>query len=345
VQTEQRGGLSSTLRQVLLGLGIMGLLACVVVGSTVLTLEEGRVRRVAQPTATPTFWLAILPTSTLPPPPTTTNTPTSTATAMPTATTAAEEPTPVPPTATYTPPPTPTRAPTKPPLPTATRVCRVPAGWRVYVIRRGDTLSGLARFYRTTVQAIVDANCLSSYNIRAGDSLYLPAPPPTATPTATPRATVCQPAPPEGWVIYQVQATDTLYSLALARDTTVDRIRSVNCLTGPEPAAGDRIYLPPPPPTATPTWTYVPSTTPTASATSTVTPGTPTTEPTATQTIEPTATETATVEPTATLPPTPTEAATVEPTPTETATTVPIPTETPTVDPTPTYTPTPVPGN
>lgn len=76
---------------------------------------------------------------------------------------------------------------------------RPPASWRVYVVRKGDTLSDLAIRYGTTVPAIMSANCLASTTIYTGQRLYLPAQaiwwPPAPTPTPRPWPTLPPPTP------------------------------------------------------------------------------------------------------------------------------------------------------
>jgi LysM repeat protein len=58
-----------------------------------------------------------------------------------------------------------------PVLPTTT-----PGAQTLYVVRAGDTLFSIARRFGVTVQAIMVANNLTSYNIRAGQQLYIPPP-------------------------------------------------------------------------------------------------------------------------------------------------------------------------
>lgn len=55
----------------------------------------------------------------------------------------------------------------------STRTSSVP-GARVHLVRAGDTLSSIARRYRTTVQALRDANHLSAGRILAGQRLKIP---------------------------------------------------------------------------------------------------------------------------------------------------------------------------
>lgn len=143
-------------------------------------------------------------------------------------------------------------------------------------------------------------------------------PVPTATfiPTSTSTPILSgpgRPQPPAGntcgapmdWVIYWVQANDTLQSLAIRTNTSIYQLRQANCLTDERLYAGQRLYLP-----------FIPAPVPT-----------PMGPPTAT-TIPPTATI---IPPTATIvPPT----ATIIP-----PTVTPIPPDTPTPEPPPTPTP------
>lgn len=161
---------------------------------------------------------------------------------------------------------------------------------------------------------------------------------PTGTPlvivvtaTFTPRPSVSCGAP-TGWTIYTVQRYDTLYSISVRTGTTVNQLKTANCLTSATIYVGQRLYVPyypvstntPLPPTLMPTLTPTVSITATATITPTVTPtGLPTELPTNTP-----------------IPPT-----VISPISTPTPTNTPIPpTSTPTVAPTsvsPIPTPTP----
>jgi capsular polysaccharide biosynthesis protein len=68
---------------------------------------------------------------------------------------------------------------------------------------------------------------------------------------------------PRGWVAYEVQVADTLTSLAQRYDMSVAEIADANCLTRRVISAGQLLYFPPSPDTATP----VPSITATESVT------------------------------------------------------------------------------
>ncbi len=72
-----------------------------------------------------------------------------------------------------------------PPLPTSTIVaCGAPANWGSYTVVPGDTLYRISILYRVTVQQLMQANCLQTSNINAGQVLRVPRVP-TSTPAAT----------------------------------------------------------------------------------------------------------------------------------------------------------------
>jgi len=339
---------SDTIRQGAIGLSILAVLSCTILGSAVLTLREGAHQAALRPAQTPTLQPGLLPTQT----PATAATATPTPSTVPTWTAAATSTPPVVDEAhpTDTPPveTTPTETSTLPVTPTGTPMatpteaaaaatsaiaCGRPASWLVYVVQRGDTLSGLAQRHRTSVDAIVGANCLGTTTIYRGQRLYLPrgAAPPTYAPTR------CVPRPPPGWIRYAVQRGDTLYGLARRHRTTLTQVQRVNCLFSTAVYVGQRVYLPALPTTPTPTRTSIPTETPTVKPTKSPT---PTRRRTATPTDTPDPTETPT--PTYTVdPPTATPTYTPSPTdpPTATPTDTPVPKDTPVLK--PTWTPSP----
>ena len=64
--------------------------------------------------------------------------------------------------------------------------------WLVYIVQRGDTLSRLASATGSTVNELMQANCLMSDRIYIGQPLYVPRQPiPTPTATSTRPALVC----------------------------------------------------------------------------------------------------------------------------------------------------------
>jgi LysM repeat protein len=72
-----------------------------------------------------------------------------------------------------------------PPLPTSTVIpCGAPASWGSYTVAPGDTLYRISILYRVTVQQLMQANCLRTSNINAGQVLRVPRVP-TSTPAVT----------------------------------------------------------------------------------------------------------------------------------------------------------------
>ena len=113
------------------------------------------------------------------------------------------------------------------------------AGSLIHVVVEGDTLSGIAEHYGTTVEAITEANGLTDSVIWIGQELTIPeaapAPEPTATPAATPTATPT--ATPEGGgdggesTTYIVQDGDTATDIAAAFEVTLQALADANDLT------------------------------------------------------------------------------------------------------------------
>jgi hypothetical protein len=87
----------------------------------------------------------------------------------------------------------------------------------------------------------------------------------TEYPIESPSPTVCP--IPEGWEPYEMKTGDSLEALAGARLAVLDTVMSANCLIRPGAMPGSIIYLPPPPPTLTPTITFTPTITPTPTIT------------------------------------------------------------------------------
>ncbi len=240
------------------------------------------------------------------------------------------------------------------PSPTSTP-CPYPQGWQPYEVQVGETLALLVQAARTSIAALMKANCLVVAELHPGDIIYLP---PDAFVTPTPVMPRC--GPPPTWRIVYVQRGDTLYNLASRYATTVEAIRQANCLVDERIYIGQALYLPPvvvvpptatrtpwPSPTPSPTLTPTPeiTATPPLTPTETLSPTPPMTDtpiPTITDTPIPTVTPTPTLEPTEPIPVTATPTVTPLPptdTPTPPATEVPTPLP-PTETPAPSSTPT-----
>lgn len=86
----------------------------------------------------------------------------------------------------------PTATPTVTPTYTPISYTPTPA-FLVYVVEAGETLSGIARRYNTTVGAIMELNSLSADLLSIGQELHIPGRRPAATPTPTSTATTTPP--------------------------------------------------------------------------------------------------------------------------------------------------------
>ncbi len=110
---------------------------------------------------------------------------------------------------------------------TVARADSFQAASSVYTVRAGDTLTGIAQRFGTTIGALMSANGLTNPDrIYAGQQLTIPSGAPTTpTPPSTPSS-------------YTVRAGDTLTGIAQRFGTTIGALMSANGLTNP-----DRIYV------------------------------------------------------------------------------------------------------
>ncbi|NIN68187.1 MAG: LysM peptidoglycan-binding domain-containing protein [Anaerolineae bacterium] len=136
-----------------------------------------------------------------------------------------------------------------------------------YVVRRGDTLSGIAYRFGTTVNGLVSLNGLVNPNlIFAGQTLRVPG-----------QGAPSQPSQPAQTCVYVVKRGDNLTRIALAYRTTVWAIAIANNLANPSFIwVGQRLTIPGCSPSSSPTPTPRPTTPapgPTVSPTPTAKPG------------------------------------------------------------------------
>jgi membrane-bound lytic murein transglycosylase D len=106
-------------------------------------------------------------------------------------------------------------------------------------IQSGETLSGIAARYRTTVNELMHMNGLSSHRIRAGDYVYVPA--------AVTQASGKRPAfdPPAGFgAQHQIGPGETLSGIATRYRTSVQELMAANRLSSHRIRAGDYLYVP-----------------------------------------------------------------------------------------------------
>ena len=106
-----------------------------------------------------------------------------------------------------------------------------------YVVRPGDTLTSIARRYRTSVSAIVAANGMASADVplRVNQSLRIPSGVAAASPASRPVATVpaAKPAPAAAATgnSYTVKAGDTLYRISRQYGVSPTALMQANGLT------------------------------------------------------------------------------------------------------------------
>lgn len=99
-----------------------------------------------------------------------------------------------------------------------------------YVVQPGDNLSTIARRFNTTTTTLAQLNGIVNYNrILVGQRLQLP----TGTSAPNPVATPVPTATTQPTVNYTVQPGDSLYTIALRYNVTIQRLVEVNRIENP----------------------------------------------------------------------------------------------------------------
>ena len=107
-------------------------------------------------------------------------------------------------------------------------------------VRRGDTLSGIARKYKTSVRAISATNNINrSHTIIAGKVLKIP----SRTGRAKINAPASQPLSPGQTLTYIVRRGDNLWIIARKFGTTTKTIMAANKLSGTTLNIGQTLYI------------------------------------------------------------------------------------------------------
>jgi len=130
--------------------------------------------------------------------------------------------------------------------------------FRYHVVKKGDTLSVIARKYGVSVPDLTQANKISvKTSLRVGQELLVPMsgarmPPPSGTAVASnvaapstppsPRA-AAQTTPQANPAVYRVKRGDTLFSIATKFNVTVNDLKKWNKLTSTRLDVGQRLSL------------------------------------------------------------------------------------------------------
>lgn len=113
--------------------------------------------------------------------------------------------------------------------------CPAPEGWSAHLVQIGENLTILAEIVGVTPAEIVIANCLQG-DVHPGDTIFIP--PPSLGSNAC--------GPPANWVLYDIQAGDSLPLLAERFKVSEAALWHANCISESMTfQPGFRIYVPP----------------------------------------------------------------------------------------------------
>ncbi len=109
-------------------------------------------------------------------------------------------------------------------------------------VRKGDTLSGIAKRYRTSVKAISSCNNIKSHRIIAGKVLKIPTKNYAAGSYVASNSSKSK-IPPGKSITYKVRRGDNLWLIAKKFSTTTKQIMSQNKLSGTNLRIGQRLTI------------------------------------------------------------------------------------------------------
>jgi LysM repeat protein len=112
-----------------------------------------------------------------------------------------------------------------------------PAGWVRVTTSGSDTIYSLAQRYKTSAESLIEANCLTSFDLPAGFVVSVP---------PVPTVTVIPCGPPASWVrAHIVQRGDTLFRIATSYGITYPQLQRANCMGSSTTIyAGQRLWVP-----------------------------------------------------------------------------------------------------
>lgn len=115
-----------------------------------------------------------------------------------------------------------------------------PEGWVLYDVKSGDNLTHLASRGGTTIEKLVEVNCLDTQELIIDQQIYVPA---DSLKTDIPLL-ACGSTKPADWALYEIQAGENLTLLADRGNVSVEEIMAVNCMDDDTLVIGQKIYVP-----------------------------------------------------------------------------------------------------
>jgi len=116
--------------------------------------------------------------------------------------------------------------------------------FQFHSVKRGETLTTIARRYKVTTTKLRELNDLSSRaRVKTGQTLQIPASSTAALPQPSASRATASTAGGSGARVYRVRSGDTLFSIARQFSTTVAELKRLNGLSGDRIKIGDRLTV------------------------------------------------------------------------------------------------------
>ena len=119
-------------------------------------------------------------------------------------------------------------------------------GYVFYTVRPKETLYGIAREYKTTVDELIRLNPILNEGLKDGQQIYVPSTITANQPTAPPaeKPVVATQQKPAGYINHHVERKETLYSISKKYDVPTSEILRLNPGTGGVLRRGDVLRIP-----------------------------------------------------------------------------------------------------
>lgn len=120
---------------------------------------------------------------------------------------------------------------------------RVETSRKHHIVKKGETLYAISKKYKVSLQEIKAINELENNNIGLGDIIWLERIKNISSTDTRPQKNTSD-VTPKKYATHVVQASETLYSISKAKNTTVDELKKLNKLKSNSLSIGQELKIP-----------------------------------------------------------------------------------------------------